>query len=66
MNLLTSLALLMRAVLKSRCDLALENMALRQQVAVFKARTPHALLRRVDRILWGTPSPPLPQGFKTP
>ena len=52
MNLLTSLALLLHALLKSRRDLALENMALRQQLGVLKAKRPRPRLRAADRILW--------------
>src|SRR5262245_12890430 len=33
-------------------DLALENLALRQQLAVFKRRHPRPKLRPVDRLFW--------------
>jgi hypothetical protein len=33
-------------------DLALENLALRQQLAIFKRRHPHPSLRPTDRIFW--------------
>src|SRR5262245_17708871 len=33
-------------------DLALENLALRQQLAVFKRRLPHPKLRPADRLFW--------------
>ena len=41
-----------RALLKSRCDLALENAALRQQLAVMKQKRPRPQLRRFDRLFW--------------
>jgi len=34
-------------------DLALENLALRQQLAIFKLRHPRPRLRPTDRIFWG-------------
>ena len=52
MNLVTFFALFMRAILRSRCDLALENMVLRQQLDVLKAKRPRPQLRTGDRILW--------------
>lgn len=38
--------------LKSRCDLALENFALRQQLAVLGRRIERPKLTWVDRALW--------------
>ena len=52
MNLLTSFVQLIRALLKPRLDLALENMALRQQVAVLKLKRPRPRVRASERILW--------------
>ena len=39
-------------MLKPRLDLALENMALRQQVAVLKVKRSQPRIRVSDRILW--------------
>jgi hypothetical protein len=33
-------------------ELALENLALRQQLAILKRERPHARLRRRDRLFW--------------
>ena len=52
LRFLSSIVALLRALLRSRGDLALENLALRQQLAVFKLKTPRPRLRPVDRILW--------------
>ena len=38
--------------LRSRHDLGLEILALRQQVAVFKRRNPRPQIKRRDRLLW--------------
>ena len=43
---------LLRAILVSRASLALENLALRQQVAVLKRSVPRPRIRVGDRILW--------------
>ncbi|WP_153881186.1 hypothetical protein [Myxococcus sp. AB036A] len=43
----------MRSVLRSRSELALENLALRQQLAVFREKRPFPSLARGDRIFWG-------------
>ena len=37
---------------RSRKDLLLENLALRQQLAVFKRKCPRPRLRRTDRFFW--------------
>ncbi len=37
---------------RSRADLALENLALRQQLAVFKHRKPRPRLADGDRLFW--------------
>jgi putative transposase len=52
LRFLTSIVMLARALLKSRRDLALENLALRQQLAILKAKTPRARPRPGDRLLW--------------
>lgn len=52
MTLITSLAAMVRALLRPRFDLALENMALRQQLAVLKTKGPRPRLRASDRVLW--------------
>ena len=43
-------ALLLR--LNRTCDLAMENLALRQQLAVMKRSVKRAKLRRRDRLFW--------------
>jgi len=52
MKLLTFIAQFVRALLISRWDLALENMALRQQLGVLKLKKPRPRLRGSDRIFW--------------
>jgi hypothetical protein len=37
----------------NQTELALENLALRQQLAILKRERPHAHLRRRDRLFWG-------------
>jgi putative transposase len=41
-----------RSAVRTRRELALENLALRQQLAVWKAREPRPRLTRMDRIFW--------------
>src|SRR5258706_10874784 len=41
-----------RSCLRTHRELALENLALRQQLAVWKAREPRPRLTRMDRIFW--------------
>ena len=41
-----------RALFRSRADLALENLALRQQVAVLKHQRPRPPLTAMDRAFW--------------
>ena len=41
-----------RALSRSRADLALENLALRQQVAVLKQQRPRPPLTGMDRAFW--------------
>src|SRR5262249_31032210 len=40
------------SIFKRRRNLALENLALRQQLAVFKRRHPRPKLQPTDRLLW--------------
>jgi putative transposase len=42
----------LRSCLRTRRELALENLALRQQVAVWKARQPRPRLTEMDRLFW--------------
>jgi putative transposase len=42
----------LRGSVRTRRELALENLALRQQLAVWKARQPRPPLRGTDRIFW--------------
>ena len=42
----------MRSAVRTRRELALENLALRQQLAVWKARQPRPRLTEMDRIFW--------------
>src|SRR5256712_12120154 len=41
-----------RSAVRTRRELALENLALRQQLAVWKARKPRPRLTKMDRIFW--------------
>ena len=41
-----------KSSLKNQAELALENLALRQQLAILKRERPHARLRRSDRLFW--------------
>ena len=43
---------LLKSGLKNRTELALENLALRQQLAIFKRDRPQARLKRRDRFFW--------------
>jgi putative transposase len=42
----------LRSTVRTHRELALENLALRQQLAVWKARQPRPRLRAMDRIFW--------------
>jgi hypothetical protein len=42
----------LRFIVRTRCELALENLALRQQLAVWKARQPRPRLTAMDRLFW--------------
>jgi hypothetical protein len=50
------LGFLIRATLRERRDLALENLALRQQLGVLKRRKGVPRLKRKDRLFWVVPS----------
>jgi hypothetical protein len=52
LRFLTSIVSLARALLKSRRDLALENLPLRQQLAILKVKASRPRLRPSDRVLW--------------
>jgi hypothetical protein len=41
-----------RSLAKTRVHLALENLALRQQLAIYKRKTPRVRLARSDKALW--------------
>jgi len=51
-NLLLSVYVCLRAVLKERRDLALENLALRQQLAVLKRSQTRLKIKQRDRVFW--------------
>jgi hypothetical protein len=40
------------AVLRPKANLVVENLVLRQQLAVLRRRTPRPRLRPIDRIFW--------------
>jgi len=42
----------LRAILRTRADRALENLALRQQLAVLRRRSKRPQLGRLDRVFW--------------
>jgi putative transposase len=46
------LGILIRAALRERRDLALENLALRQQLGVLQRRKGVPRLKRKDRVFW--------------
>lgn len=52
LSLLATVAHYLRAFLLPRHRLALETVALRQQLAVFKRKQPRPQLRKRDRIFW--------------
>ena len=49
-----SLVAVVRVFFRSRCDSALEILALRQQVAVLKRKRPRPRLNSLDRLFWKT------------
>ena len=52
MSILGVVLLLFRALLRDRSQLALENLALRQQLAILRHKAPRPRLRRADRAFW--------------
>ena len=52
LRLLLLLLHALRAVVRPRADLVLENLALRQQVATLKEKRPGPKLSSVDRLFW--------------
>src|SRR5256885_12983205 len=52
MPLILALLGALRAALRTRADLALENLALRQQLALLRRRSKRPQFGRVDRLLW--------------
>ena len=54
MSILRVFLLLFRALFQERSRLALENLALRQQLAILRHEAPRPQLRRADRAFWVT------------
>ena len=54
MSILGIILLLFRALFRDRSQLALENLALRQQLAILRHKAPRTKLRRADRAFWVT------------
>lgn len=52
MSILRIILLLFRALFRDRSQLALENLALRQQLAILRRKAPRPRLRRADRGFW--------------
>ncbi len=52
MSVLRGIILFVRAMLHNRTDLAAENLALRQQLAILQHKSKRPRLRRRDRIFW--------------
>ena len=52
MGILEACVLFLRAMLVPKARLAIENLALRQQVAVFKQSVKRPKLRPRDRVFW--------------
>ncbi len=52
MSVLRAIFLILRGLLRSRAALALENLALRQQLAVLRRTTRRPKLRPWDRLFW--------------
>lgn len=52
MSFVQAMLLLIRALLRYRTDLAAENLALRQQLAVLERQAKRPKLKRRDRIFW--------------
>ena len=52
LHLLSALIGTLVTTVKSRGDLAIENLALRQQLAILKRKTPRPRLGKADRAFW--------------
>ncbi len=52
MSILRVILQLFRALFRDRSQLALENLALRQQLAILRHKAPRPRLRRADRVFW--------------
>ena len=52
MGVIRILVLFLRGVLRDRTELAAENLALRQQLAILERTTKRPRLRKRDRIFW--------------
>src|SRR5258708_7026106 len=52
MSLVLALLGALRAALRTRTDLTLENLALRQQLALLRRRSTRPQFGRLDRLLW--------------
>ncbi len=52
MSVFHSIGLLIRAFFRDRAELAVENLALRQQLALLKEKTKRPKLRPRDRVFW--------------
>ncbi len=57
MSVFHSIGLLIRAFFRDRAELAVENLALRQQLAILKEKTKRPKLRPRDRVFWVWLSP---------
>jgi len=55
----------LRAVLRSRSDLVVENLALRQQVEALKRRRPRPQLDDADRAFWVAMTAPISVSART-
>jgi putative transposase len=52
MQILFCLIASLRSIFRDRRELALENLAMRQQVAILKRAHSHQHLRKTDRLFW--------------
>lgn len=53
LDLLYALLAAARSSLKSQRELAIENLALRQQQAILRRKTKRPTLTKADRVFWG-------------
>ena len=65
MGIIKAIYVLIRALLLPWLILAAENLALRQQAAVYKHTVKGSKLRNRDRVFWGWLSRPWPSGLKS-